>query len=116
MIKLRRGGKVSKLLYLRECEHPDGFVFRFVNMPGGLEVVAYDIFSVFFPQYKNFREFSDCIAYGEYQERDVYVNGKSTKITTLPATTIHQLLKSSSVQIARGFMAWVRKSVIKSKF
>lgn len=85
-------------------------------MPSGLEVVAYDIFSVFFPQYKNFREFSDCIAFGEYQERSVYVNGKFTTVTTFPATTIHQLLKSSRSQVARGFMAWVRKSVIKSKF
>lgn len=107
---------MSKLLYLTECEHPDGFVFRFVNMPSGLEVAAYDIFSVFFPQYKTFREFSDCVAYGEYQERNVYVNGKFTIVTTFPATTIHQLLKSSPVQFARKFMAWVRKSVIKSKF
>lgn len=107
---------MSKLLYLRECSHPDGFVFRFVNMPSGLEVAAYDIFSVFFPQYKNFREFSDCIAFGEYQERCVYVEGKSTLLITLPATTIHRLLKSSHSQVARGFMAWVRKSVLKPKF
>lgn len=107
---------MSKLLYLRECKHPDGFVFRFVNMPSGLEVAAYDIFSAFFPQYKNFREFSDCIAFGEYQERSVYVDGKFTKLTTLRATTIHRLLKSSHSHVARGFMAWVRKSIIKPNF
>ncbi|MGB3654150.1 MAG: hypothetical protein WBA41_23475 [Rivularia sp. (in: cyanobacteria)] len=107
---------MSKLTCLRECEHPDGFVFRFVNMPSGLEFAAYDIFSVFFPQYKNFREFSECIAFGEYQERCVYVDGKSTRLTTLRATTIHRLLKSSPVQFAREFMAWVRKSAIKPNF
>ena len=107
---------MSKILYFRECEHPAGFVFRFVNMSDGLEVAAYDIFSVFFPQYKTFREFSDCIAYGEYQERSVYVNGKSRTVTTFPATTVHQLLKSSPVEFAGGFMAWVRKSVLKPNF
>ena len=74
--------------------------FEKVNIKSGLEVAAYDIFSVFFPQYKNFREFSDFIAFGEYQERCVYVDGKSTLLITLPATTIHRLLKSSLVQFA----------------